>query len=61
VKREQPQYDEKDEARDQLPKDLAEALKRVGPARYGHATAHKFAPGGEYSAQRRKKQRFAIT
>lgn len=61
MKHEKPQYDPKDPTRDQLPLDLADALKRVGPARYGHATARKFAPGGEYSAERRKKQRFALT
>lgn len=47
--------------RDQLPTDLQETLEKVGPQRYGHATARKFAPGGEYSSERRKKQRFALT
>jgi len=47
--------------RDQLPEDLQATLDKVGPRNYGHATARKFAPGGAYSAARRKKQRFALT
>lgn len=47
--------------RDALPLDLQDALAKVGPNQYGFATARKFAPGGEYSAEKKKKQRFALT
>lgn len=40
--------------------ELEEALQRLGPKNYAHATAGAFAKGGRFNPQR-KRARYAIT
>jgi hypothetical protein len=44
-----------------LAEDLQKALEKVGPDGYARATAADFAPGGAYSATKKRRQRFALT